>query len=159
MVQDVGGGMDMYLIAICVVGFCVLIFGLIRMKQVRDRRELEKYSIEPEALHSLLTTDHELLVFDVRQPLDLLAHSEIIPGATRVAPKDVLEQASLIPKEKDSVIYCTCPSEKTSRQILRRARALQFSRIRFLRGGLAGWKEKGYPVEVYDKPFHLDTAT
>jgi rhodanese-related sulfurtransferase len=159
MVQDVGGGMDMYLIAICVVGFCVLIFGLIRMKQVRDRRELEKYSIEPEALHSLLTTDHELLVFDVRQPLDLLAHSEIIPGATRVAPKDVLEQASLIPKEKDSVIYCTCPSEKTSRQILRRARALQFSRIKFLKGGLAGWKEKGYPVELYDKPFHLDTAT
>jgi rhodanese-related sulfurtransferase len=149
----------MYLIAICVVGFCVLIFGLIRMKQLRDRRELEKYSIEPEALHSLLAADNGVLIFDVRQPLDLLAHSEIIPGATRVNPKDVLEHASLIPREKDSVIYCTCPSEKTSRQILRQARALQFSRIRFLRGGLAGWKAKGYPVELYDKPFHLDTAT
>jgi rhodanese-related sulfurtransferase len=149
----------MYLIAICVVGFCVLVFGFIRMRQVRRRRDLEEHSIEPEALHELLSTNKEVLVFDVRQPLDLLAHSEIIPGSTRVPPKDVLEQASLIPKEKDSVIYCTCTSEKTSRMILERARALQFSRIKFLKGGLAGWKAKGYPVEVYDKPFHLDTAT
>jgi rhodanese-related sulfurtransferase len=149
----------MYLIAICVVGFCVLVFGLIRMRKLRQRREMERFSIEPEALHALLAADTEVLLFDVRQPLDLLAHSEIIPGAKRVPPKDVLEQASLIPREKDSVIYCTCPSEKTSRAILQKARALQFSRIKFLRGGLAAWKAKGYPVEVYSKPFHLDTAT
>jgi rhodanese-related sulfurtransferase len=149
----------MYLIAICVVGFFVLIFGLFRMRMLRQRRELEEYSIEPEALHALLATDQEVLLFDVRQPLDLLAHSEIIPGAKRVPPKDVLEQVSVIPKEKDSVIYCTCPSEKTSKAILQKARALQFSRIKFLRGGLAAWKDKGYPVELYDKPFHLDTAT
>jgi len=148
----------MYLIAICVVGCFVLIFGLIRMKQLRDRRELEESSIEPEALHDLLEKDKDLLIFDVRLPLDFLAHSEIIPGATRVAPKDVLGQPSLIPREKDSVIYCTCPSDKTSRMILKRARALKFSRIKFLRGGFAGWKAKGYPVELYTKPFHLDTA-
>ena len=149
----------MYLIAICVVGFFGLIFGLIRMKQLRDRRELDESSIEPEALHSLLEKNEDVLIFDVRLPLDLLAHSEIIPGAKRIAPKDVLERASLIPSEKDSVIYCTCPSEKTSRMILKRAKALNFSRIRFLRGGLAAWKEKGYPVELYNKPFHLDTAS
>jgi rhodanese-related sulfurtransferase len=152
------GGFDMYLIVICAVGFFVLILGLIRMKQLRDRWELEESSIEPETLHDLLEKDKDVLIFDVRLPLDFLAHSEIIPGATRVAPKDVLKQTSLIPKEKDSVVYCTCPSEKTSKMILKRARALQFSRIKFLRGGLAGWKAKGYPVELYNKPFHLDTA-
>jgi rhodanese-related sulfurtransferase len=151
------GGMDMYLIGICVVGFCVLVFGIIRMRQLRKRRELEEHSVDPETLHELMA-NRKVLLFDVRQPLDLLAHSEIIPGATRVPPKDVLEQASLIPKEEDSVIYCTCVSEKTSRMILERARALNFTRIKFLKGGLDGWKAKGYPVEVYDKPFHLDTA-
>jgi rhodanese-related sulfurtransferase len=149
----------MYLIAICVVGFFVLIFGFIRMRKLRQRRELEEYSIEPDALHALMATNQEVLLFDVRQPLDLLAHSEIIPGAKRVPPKDVLDQVSLIPKERDSVIYCTCPSDKTSRAILEKARSLQFVRVKFLRGGLAAWKEKGYPVELYDKPFHLDTAT
>jgi len=153
------GGMAMLLIGICVAGFCLLIVGLIRMRQLRNKRELEKYSIEPEELHALLETKMDLLLFDVRQPLDLLAHSEIIPGATRLAPKEILEKASLIPKEKDSVLYCTCVSEKTSRMILHRALALQFSRIRFLKGGLAAWKAKGYPVEAYTTPFHLDTAS
>ena len=148
----------MYLILICVVGGLVLLFGLLRMRQLRNRRELEEHSIDADSLRELMEKNADILLFDVRQPLDLLAHSEIIPGATRVPPKDVLEQASAIPKEKDSVIYCTCVSDKTSRMILEKARALNFTRIKFLKGGLDGWKAKGYPVEVYDKPFHLDTA-
>ena len=148
----------MYLVAIFVVATCVLIFGLVRMRQLRNRRECEKYSIDADELHTLLESNKDIVVLDVRQPLDLLAHSEIIPGAIRVPPKDVMEQATLIPKDKDSVLYCTCVSEKTSRMVLENALRLQFTRIKFLRGGLAAWKEKGYPVERYDKPFHLDTA-
>ena len=149
----------MYLIAICVVGLIFLIFGIFRMKQLRDRQELERYSIDAEELHRLLESKRDIVVLDVRQPLDLLAHSEIIPGAVRVPPKEVMEQAELIPKDKESVVYCTCVSEKTSRMVLQNALRLQFSRIKFLKGGLAAWKEKGYPVEIYDKPFHLDTAS
>jgi rhodanese-related sulfurtransferase len=148
----------MYLIAICAVGLVVLIFGIFRIRQLRNRRELERYSIGADELHTLLETRTDIVVLDVRQPLDLLAHSEIIPGATRVPPKEVMEQAQLIPKDKDSVIYCTCVSEKTSRMVLENALRLDFSRIKFLKGGLAAWKEKGYPVEAYTKPFHLDTA-
>jgi rhodanese-related sulfurtransferase len=147
----------MYLVAICVVGFCILIFGLVRMRQLRRRRELERYSIDADELHALLESKSDIVLLDVRQPLDLLAHSEIIPGAQRIPPKDVMEQAALIPKDKDSVLYCTCVSEQTSRMVLKNALGLQFSRIKFLKGGLAAWKEKGYPVEPYTKPFHLDT--
>jgi rhodanese-related sulfurtransferase len=149
----------MYLIAICAVGLAALIFGIFRTKQLRDRRKLERYSIDADELHTLLELKKDIVVLDVRQPLDLLAHSEIIPGARRVPPKEVMDQAELIPRDKDSVIYCTCVSEKTSRMVLENALRLQFSRIKFLKGGLAAWKEKGYPVEVYDKPFHLDTAS
>jgi len=42
---------------------------------------------------------------------------------------------------------------------LHRALALHFLRIKFLKGGLQGWKAMGYPVEPYQKPFHLDTGT
>jgi rhodanese-related sulfurtransferase len=34
---------------------------------------------------------------------------------------------------------------------------MHFSRMKFLRGGLAAWKANGYPVELYTAPFHLDT--
>jgi rhodanese-related sulfurtransferase len=129
------------------------------VKRARDRRELEQHSITPEALHALLASNREVLVFDVRLPLDLLADSDIIPGAKRIPPKDVQENPSLIPKEKDTIVYCTCPSDKTSRAILRKALALHFSRTKFLKGGLDGWKAKGYPVEPYTQSFHLDTGS
>ena len=129
------------------------------IKRARDRRELEQHSITPEALRALLAAEREVLVFDVRLPLDLLADSDIIPGATRVAPKDIEANPLLIPKEKDTIVYCTCPSDKTSRAILRKALALEFSRVKFLKGGLDGWKAKGYPVEPYTRSFHLDTGS
>ncbi len=128
---------------------------LIWMSRTRGQRELEQHSITPEDLHSLQNSGHEVLIFDVRQPLDLLAYPEIIPGAKRIPPKDVLANPSLIPIETDSVVYCTCPSDKTSRMVLRRALALRFRRIKFLRGGLTGWKAKGYPVDRYEEVFSL----
>jgi rhodanese-related sulfurtransferase len=148
----------MYLNAIFVVAALVLIVGLLRMRQLRRHRELEQHSIDAEELHALLELKKDVLVLDVRQPLDLLAHSEIIPGAMRVPPKEVMAQAQLIPKDKDSIVYCTCTSEKTSRMVVQDALKLQFTRIKFLKGGLDAWKAKGYPVERYDKSFHLDTA-
>jgi rhodanese-related sulfurtransferase len=145
------------LTAICIVVLCLLT--VISIKRTRAHQEMELHSITPEALRALLTSKPEVLLFDVRQPLDLLANSEIIPGATRIPPREVIENPLLIPKDKDSVVYCTCPSDKTSRIILRRALAMHFLRIKFLKGGLAAWKAKGYPVERYEKSFHLDTRT
>jgi rhodanese-related sulfurtransferase len=145
------------LTAICITALCLLI--VIWIKRARNQDELEQHSITPEALHTLLASGQEVLVFDVRQPLDLLADPEMIVGAKRIPPKDLLEDPTLIPKEKDSVVYCTCPNDKTSRVISRRALAMHFLRIKFLKGGLAGWKAKGYPVERYQESFHLDTRT
>ncbi len=125
----------------------------------RNKDDFEQHSLTPEELHQLLSKNAEVLLFDVRQPLDLLANSEMIPGAKRIPPKEVLENPSLIPREKDSVVYCTCPSDKTSREILQRARLLHYSRLKFLRGGLGAWKAMGYPVIPYLESFHLDTRT
>ncbi len=141
------------LTAVCVAALSALI--AIWVKRTRNQREMERHSTTAEELHSLLASNGEVLLFDVRQPLDLLAYPEIIPGARRIPPSEVLENPSLIPREKDTVVYCTCPSDKTSRTILRRALALQFFRIKFLKGGLAAWKANGYPVERYQEVFHL----
>jgi rhodanese-related sulfurtransferase len=148
--------MFLTLTAICVAVGCLLI--VIWTKRVRDRRLIEQHSITPEALHSLLASNQEVLLFDVRQPLDLLADAEIIPGAKRIPPREILENPSIISKEKESVAYCTCPGDKTSRAITHRALAMHFNRVKFLKGGLAAWKAQGYPVEPYRESFHLDTS-
>jgi rhodanese-related sulfurtransferase len=142
--------------AICVLSL-LIVFVLLNRRS-RARHEIEQYSITPEGLQALFASNQDVLLFDVRLPLDLLVSSEIIPGAKRLAPKEVLENPSLIPKDKDSIIYCTCPSDETSRTILHRTLAMGFSRIKFLKGGLAAWKASGFPVEPFDKAFHLDTA-
>jgi rhodanese-related sulfurtransferase len=147
------------LIAICVVAVLMSLTAILWKKRNRDqRRMLEQHAITPEELYSLLGSHQDVALFDVRQPLDLLAHAEIIPGARRIPPAEVLVTPDLIPKDKEAIVYCTCPSEKTSRAILRRASNMQFSRIRFLKGGLEAWKAKGYPVEPYREVFHLYTS-
>jgi rhodanese-related sulfurtransferase len=118
-------------------------------KRKNTERELERHSVSPAELHALLGSGEQVLIFDVRQALDLLAYPEQIPGAQRIPPEEVLDKPNLIPKDKDVVVYCTCPSEKTSRRVLRRALALGFSRVKFLSGGLAAWKGLGFPVEPF----------
>ena len=149
--------MAVTLTAICVVSLLIVL--VLRNRRSRARRELEQHSITPEGLHALFDSNQDVLIFDVRLPLDLLTRPEIIPGAKRLAPKEVLENPSLIPKDKDSVIYCTCPSDETSRSILHRALAMGFLRTKFLKGGLEAWKASGFPVEQYTQAFHLDTGT
>jgi rhodanese-related sulfurtransferase len=148
----------MSMIAIGVAGLCVLIVGWIVIRRERARRQVEANSIEPEALYALLQTE-QVLLYDVRQPLDFLAYPEIIPGAMRIAPKDIAEQTASFSRDQDSVIYCTGADHETSQMVLGKARALNFTRIKLLRGGLTAWKEKGYPVEPYTESFNLDTAS
>jgi rhodanese-related sulfurtransferase len=139
----------------------IVAFGIslvVRVKRRRSERVLEQHSITADELHALLASDPDLLLFDVRQPLDLLAYPEVIPKAQRVAPSEVLANPALIPNDKESIVYCTCPSDKTSRMVLHRALSLGFSRIKFLQGGLAAWKAKGYPVVPYKGVFHLNPS-
>ncbi len=147
------------IIAIAIWGLLAVIW----IRRIKARRAFERLSITPEALHELIVAHHDVLILDVRQPLDLLADSEIIEGAQRISPQDATANPSLIPADKELVVYCTCPSDKTSRAIAARAQVLapsvDVSKVKFLKGGLAAWKAKGYPVVPYDKTFHLDTGT
>lgn len=128
---------------------------VLRQKRASERREMDRHSITPEELHALLASNQQLLLLDVRQPLDLLAYPEIIPRAQRIPPNEILGNPALIPQDKDAVVYCTCPNDKTSRIVLRRALSLHFNRIKLLKGGLASWKAKGYQVDPYTEVFHL----
>jgi rhodanese-related sulfurtransferase len=144
--------------ALALAGLIVLLLGgviLFVAARKRRRDQVESHTMTPEALHSRIAQNQEVLIFDVRLPLDLLAYPEIIPGARRIAPEDVLKNPSLIPRDKNTVVYCTCPDDETSRAVMKRAQAMQLKQVQFLKGGLAAWKAKGYPVEPYREIFHL----
>jgi len=54
--------LDMYLIAICAVGLIFLILGLFRMKQLRDRRELENTASTPMNFIGCLSRKRDIVV-------------------------------------------------------------------------------------------------
>jgi rhodanese-related sulfurtransferase len=149
--------MTLTLVVIAIAIACVMV--LVSVQRGRKRSELERHSISAEQLESLMGSGQKVFLFDVRQPLDLLAYPELIPGAQRIPPDEVIKTPSLLPRDEDIVVYCTCPGDKTSRSVLRRALALGFTRVKFLTGGLAAWKGKGYPVEPYRESFRLSIPT
>ncbi len=145
------------ILSIVVVLLLALIF-VYQAKRIRDRKEVEDYSIAPEELYSLIQSGKAFLLYDVRQPLDLLAYSMVIPGSLRIAPADLKRDPGLIPMDQDVIVYCTCPTDKTAHLVIRRALSMHYTRARLLRGGIDAWRSQGYETTPFTTPFHLDTV-
>jgi rhodanese-related sulfurtransferase len=144
----------------CVAVVLVVLAVILRSaRRARWRRRMTAHMMLPEELHALRGAQSKVLIFDVREPLDFFVDAEMIPGAVRVTPQEVLANPSLIPADTEAIVYCTCPGEETNRRILQRALRMGFSQVKFLEGGIEAWKAKGYPVERYRQPFHLDTTS
>ncbi len=139
-----------------VAALLALVSGLIWTRRRARRREMLTHTITPETLHDLLDSDQKPAVVDLRLPLDFLVHTEMIPGARWISPREIVANPGMLSKDRDYVLYCTCPGENSSETVLATALKMGFLRVKVLAGGLEAWKEKGYPVARYDKPFRLD---
>jgi membrane protein DedA with SNARE-associated domain/rhodanese-related sulfurtransferase len=103
--------------------------------------------VEPEDLKQMMDRGEEPFLVDLRHPLDLLPDPRIIPGSVRLTSSELLRRHAEIPRDRDVIVYCTCPSEATSAKVALTLRRFGIERIRPLRGGYDGWKDKGYPLE------------
>ena len=61
----------------CGRGHCCGSGGVVQAES--GEAELAAHSVDADGLYALLNPVRQVLVFDIRQPLDLLAHSETIP--------------------------------------------------------------------------------
>ena len=133
-----------------VAGF--FIWRVVKQRRFLDRvRELR---LEPEELKAMLDqasqaeADHPFIV-DLRHPLDYLPDPRVLPGAVRIGPAELARLADRIPRDRDIILYCTCPSEETSAKVAMQLHRLGITRVRPLRGGFDGWKRAGYPLLDY----------
>ena len=53
----------------------------ISSRQRQKQARLEQHSITPDQLNQALAREPQLPLFDLREPVDVLADSEMIPGA------------------------------------------------------------------------------
>lgn len=129
--------------------FVLLLLGFFVARFVRQRafiRELRLARIGPEELKTMLDHEQPVYIVDLRHPLDYLPDPRTLPGAVLLSPDSLIEHAAEIPRDRDVVLFCTCPSEATSAKMALALRRLGVYRVRPLHGGFDEWKKLGYPL-------------
>jgi len=142
--------------ALLVVG--VLAFFIARLYRRRMfLRQLEKSRLEPEELKRQLDAGEAVYIVDLRHPLELVPDPFTLPGAVHFSPEELAAHVHEVPRDRDVVLYCTCPSEATSAKMAMTLHKLGIDRVRPLRGGFDEWKRLGYPMDAIE-PFMPESA-
>jgi len=105
-------------IALVVLVVCGGLAGYLLRKYVRRQRflrQLRMARITPEELKQKLDAGEEVAIVDLRHPLDFLPEPYLIPGAIRMTMEELAHLHEAIPRDRDVVLYCTCPNEATKR--------------------------------------------
>jgi 3-mercaptopyruvate sulfurtransferase SseA len=53
-----------------------------------------------------------------------------------------------IPRDRDVILYCSCPNEVSSARVALELHRKGISRVRPLLGGIDVWRERNYPMEL-----------
>ena len=126
----------------------VAFFALRVLRRKQLLRRLSQSRLEPEELKRLLDAGDQVYIVDLRHPLELLPDPFVLPGALHVSPEDLAARVSEIPRDRDIVLYCTCPSEATAAATALKLHRLGVERVRPLKGGFDEWKRLGYPMDA-----------
>ena len=137
----------------------VTAFFLVRLYRRRVvLKKLAASRLEPADLKSQLDAGEQVFIVDLRHPLELMADPFTLPGAQHFAPDTLAARHSEIPRDRDIVLYCTCPSEATAAKTAMTLHRLGIERVRPLRGGYDEWKRLGFPMDAIPPANPLVTA-
>ena len=132
--------------ALLILGVIAFFIGrLVRRRMVL--KSLVASRLEPEELKRQLDAGEPVYIVDLRHPLELVPDPFKLPGAVHFSPDTLTARQSEIPRDRDVVLYCTCPSEATAAKTAMQLHKLGIERVRPLRGGLDEWKRLGYPMD------------
>ena len=127
------------------------ILGFFLGRVYRRRMVLKKLvasRLEPEELKRQLDAGEPVYIADLRHPLELLSDPFTLPGALHFSPDALAARHREIPRDRDIVLFCTCPSEATAAKTAMTLHKLGIERVRPLRGGYDEWKRLGFPLDA-----------
>jgi membrane protein DedA with SNARE-associated domain/rhodanese-related sulfurtransferase len=136
------------LLLIGVIGF--LVARLLRRRMIL--KELAASRLEPEELKRQLDAGEPVFIVDLRHPLEILPDPFTLPGALHLSPEALATRQFEIPRDRDIVLFCTCPSEATAAKTAMTLHKLGIERVRPLRGGYDEWKRLGFPLDAVTNP-------
>ncbi len=144
------------------IGLFLLLFaGFVVWRFIKQRMflaEIRMARIFPDELKARLDEGVDVVIVDLRHPLDMLPDPRTLPGALRLTPDKLMAQVEQIPRDREVILFCTCPSEATAAKAALQLRRAGIQRVRPLYGGFDEWKKRGYPLVEGDADLALEFA-
>ena len=140
---DQAGGVLLTIITVGLAGF----IGYKFYHRQKFLRELRMAKISVDELKQRLDAGDPITVLDVRHSISLELDPEMIPGALNLLLEDIDHRHHEIPRDREIVLYCTCPNEVSSARTALLLKKKGIHRVRPLEGGLDAWRERKFPVE------------
>jgi membrane protein DedA with SNARE-associated domain/rhodanese-related sulfurtransferase len=133
--------------AILVVGILGFFLARVYRRRIFMHR-LVASRLDPAELKNQLDRGEQVYIVDLRHPLELLAEPFTLPHALHFSPDSLTARHHEIPRDRDVVLFCTCPSEATAAKTAMTLHKLGIDRVRPLRGGYDEWKRLGFPLDA-----------
>ncbi|MGA2245028.1 MAG: DedA family protein/thiosulfate sulfurtransferase GlpE [Verrucomicrobiota bacterium] len=112
-------------------------------------RELRAARITVAELLQKVEAGENPVILDLRSSAELSLSPSLIRGAIHVDADEIARRSHEIPRDRDIVVYCSCPNEVTSARVARLLQRQGFTRIRPLLGGIEAWRKSDYPMEAW----------
>ncbi len=139
------GNGGLALVAAAVAGYVGLKF--FQRQRLLWRLRVARITVEEVRRRQL--AGEPLAILDLRARAELEREPQIIPGARHAGREELERHAHGLPRDHDIIVYCACPNEVSSASLALRLHRQGFTRVRPLRGGIAAWRERGYPTEQW----------
>lgn len=115
-------------------------------RRARFIRMLRVARISSDELRNKLQAGADVVIVDLRLPLDFAAAPQTLPGALRLAPEELASRHQEIPRGREVVLYCSCPDESTSTRAALLLKQYGIHQVRPLAGGYETWRQKNFPL-------------
>lgn len=138
----------------------IILLGLLAYvgyKFIQRRRflgQLRMAKMSVEELKARLDAGEPLAVIDVRHAREVQVDPDMIPGAIHIALEDIDRRHHEIPRDREVILYCSCPNEVSSARTALRLKRNGIHQVRPLEGGLDAWRGRNYPVARHPKAGH-----
>jgi len=125
------------------------------VQRQRFIRSLRVSRMTVDELKAAIDRGERPFVVDLRHKLEFLVNPRTVSSAVRISPDELSLRHAEIPRDREVVLYCTCPSEATSAKVAMELKKIGITRVRPLMGGLQAWENQGYPMDDF---YHEDEA-
>jgi rhodanese-related sulfurtransferase len=132
-----------------IAGLAALYIGYKYFQRYRVLHELRMARITVDELHQKQEAGEKPMILDLRPHIELEQDHSLIRGAIHMTMDEVEHRHQEIPRDRDIILYCSCPNEVSSAKVALNLHRKGIVRVRPLLGGIDAWRERNYPTELW----------